>query len=208
MDLGKDRLPGATKHTVAKVQTGRQISDVESQEDGLESRTQAALIEQMALMEASPLGLQYSAALVLQVQAKHDQVDRIEDRLETLIDQQSSRLQQVQSRQPGFLTLPGARAEWQRQVQQQRALVQRLEGRLENVREIRDAMSIHGPRIEELAGRKVRAQAPGLASDFDDFQEAQRRHQEKLRQQEKEKRQAQELGLGRGLSLGLSQRRG
>lgn len=206
MDLGKDRLPTRTNHTAA--QTARQVSDVENQGDNLESRSQEALIEQAALLEASPLELQYSAALALQVQAKHDQVDRIEDRLETLIEQQSSRLQQVQNRQPGLLTLPGARAKWQRQIQQQRTLVQRLEGRLESVREIRDAMSIHGPRIEELAGRKVRAQAPGLAADFDDFQEAQRRHQAKLRQQEKEKRQAQELGLGKGLSLGLSQRRG
>ncbi len=206
MDLGKDRLPTRTNQTAA--QTARQVSDVENQGDNLESRSQEALIEQAALLEASPLELQYSAALALQVQAKHDQVDRIEDRLETLIEQQSSRLQQVQNRQPGLLTLPGARAKWQRQIQQQRTLVQRLEGRLESVREIRDAMSIHGPRIEELAGRKVRAQAPGLAADFDDFQEAQRRHQAKLRQQEKEKRQAQELGLGKGLSLGLSQRRG
>lgn len=208
MDLGKDRLPTTTKHTAAQVQSARQASDAENQGDSLESRTREALIEQAALLEASPLELQYSAALALQVQAKHDQVDRIEDRLETLIEQQSSRLQQVQNRQPGLLTLPGARAKWQRQIQQQRTLMQRLEGRLESVREIRDAMSIHGPRIEELAGRKVRAQAPELAADFDDFQEAQRRHQAKLRQQEKEKRQAQELGLGKGLSLVLSQRRG
>ncbi len=186
--------------------------DAVAQADALLERAQEAQAEQTALLEASPLESQYSAAFAAQVEAKHDQAERIEDRLENLIEQQASRLQRTQASQPGLFSRPGARAKWQSQIQQQQSAMQRLHGRLEAVREIKDGMGAHGPRIEELAHRKVRAQEPGLAKDWEEMREAERLHQALLRKQEQEKKQALERerrgeNLGRGLRLGLTQAR-
>ena len=185
--------------------------DAEAQADALLERAQEEQAEQTALLEATPLESQYNAAFAAQVEAKHDQAERIEDRLENLIEMQASRLQQAQSSQPGILALPGARARWQQQMQQQQGTMQRLQGRLEAVREIKEGMGVHGSRIEELATRKLRAQEPELASGWDDMREAQRQHQALLRKQEQEKKQGlereQREQLGRGLRLGLSQAR-
>ncbi|OQW86269.1 MAG: hypothetical protein BWK72_18010 [Rhodoferax ferrireducens] len=186
--------------------------DAIAQADALLDRAQEAQTEQTALLEASPLESQYSAAFAAQVEAKHDQAERIEDRLENLIEQQASRLQQTQASQPGLFSRPGVRAKWQSQVQQQQSAMQRLHGRLEAVREIKDGMGAHGPRIEELAHRKVRAQEPELAKDWEEMREAERLHQALLRKQEQEKKQALERerrgeNIGRGLRLGLTQAR-
>lgn len=186
--------------------------DAVAQADALLERAQEAQAEQTALLEASPLESQYSAAFAAQVEAKHDQAERIEDRLENLIEQQASRLQQTQAGQPGLFSRPGARAKWQSQVQQQQSAMQRLHGRLETVREIKDGMGSHGPRIEELAHRKVRSQEPELAKDWEEMREAERLHQALLRKQEQEKKQALERerrgeNLGRGLRHGLTQAR-
>ena len=186
--------------------------DAVAQADALLERAQEAQAEQTALLEASPLESQYSAAFAAQVEAKHDQAERIEDRLENLIEQQASRLQRTQASQPGLFSRPGARAKWQSQIQQQQSAMQRLHGRLEAVREIKDGMGAHGPRIEELAHRKVRSQEPELVKDWEEMREAERLHQALLRKQEQEKKQALERerrgeNLGRGLRLGLTQAR-
>ena len=181
--------------------------DAETQTETLLELVQEAQAEQTALLEATPLESQYNAGFAALVEEKHDQVERIEDKLENLIDLQASRLQQTQARQPGLFALPGARAKWQQQVQQQQNTMQRLHGRLETVREIKEGMGVHNPRIDELAIRKLRTQEPELASEWDDMQEAQRLHQAMQRKQEQEKKQAlehEQLNRG-GLRLGLSQ---
>jgi hypothetical protein len=180
--------------------------DAETQTNTLLELAQEMQTEQTALLEATPLESQYSASFAALVEEKHDQAERIEDKLENLIDLQVSRLQQTQAKQPGLFSFPGARARWQQQVQQQQNTMQRLHGRLETVREIKEGMGIHNPRIDELAIRKLRAQEPELASEWDDMQEAQRLHQAMQRKQEQEKRQAlerEQLSRG-GLRLGLS----
>ena len=173
----------------ARAEPNKQIGrDAETQTDTLLELAQEMQAEQTALLEATPLESQYSASFAALVEEKHDQAERIEDKLENLIDLQVSRLQQTQARQPGLFALPGARAKWQQQVQQQQNTVQRLHGRLETVREIKEGMGVHGPRIDELAIRKLRAQEPELASEWDDMQEAQRLHQTLQRKQEQEKK--------------------
>lgn len=186
--------------------------DALAQADALLDRAQEAQTEQTAWLEASPLESQYNAAFAAQVEDKHDQAERIEDRLENLIEQQASRLQQAQAVQPGLFSRPGSRARWQSQIQQQQSAMQRLHGRLEAVREIKDGMGVHAPRIEELAARKLRAQSPELVKEWEEMREAQRRHEALLRKQEQEKRQALERerrgeNVGRGLRLGLTQAR-
>lgn len=183
-----------------------------TQADALLESAQEAQADQSALLESSPLASQYSAALAAQVEAKHDQAERIEDRLENLIDQQASRLQQTQASEPGLFSRPGARAKWQNQVQQQQNIMQRLHGRLEAVREIKEGMGAQGPRIEELAHRKLRSQEPELAKEWDEMREAQRLHQALMRKREQERKQSLERergaeGLGRSLRIGLTQAR-
>lgn len=95
-------------------------------------------------------------------------------------------------------------------MQQQQHTMQRLHGRLESVREIKEGMGLHGPRIDELAIRKLRAQEPELAREWDAMQEAQRLHQALQRKQEQEKKQTwerEQLSRG-GLRLGFSQTTG
>ena len=175
--------------------------------DSLLDRARDAQEELAAAVGAAPLESQYNAALAAQIEAKHDQAEGIEDRLEHLVEQQASRLQQTQARQPGLLALPGARARWQDSIQQQQASMLRLQNRLELVREIRDGMGLHGPRVEELATRKLRAQDPELADGWDELREAQRLHRQHQRRFEKEQKSAlereqhQAQGAGRSLSL-------
>lgn len=185
--------------------------DADAQGASLLDRAQEAQAEQMTMLEATPLESQYSAAFAAQVEAKHGQAERIEERLENLIEQQASRLQQTQTRQPSFFAFPGARAKWQNHLQQQKNTMQRLHGRLDVVREIKEGMGVHGPLIDELATRKLHAQEPDLAKGWNRMLEAQRLHEVLLRKQEHEKKQAQEREhcerMGRGLHLGLSQAR-
>ncbi|KGK65808.1 IncP plasmid survival protein KfrC [Xanthomonas citri] len=170
---------------------------------------QAAEIEQQATLEAAPIEQSYPETLALYVQAKHDQVEHIEDRLENLIDRQQARLQQTQASAPGRLSLPGSKRAWQNQQAQQQARLQTLHARLEAVSEIKEGMGLHLPKIEELATRKMRAENPELASDWDAMIAAARRHELLMRKQEQEQErkqsQAQERP-GRSQSLGLSAR--
>jgi hypothetical protein len=177
------------------------LDGVAAQADGLLEQAQAVQAEQTAMLEATPLESQYGAAFAALVEAKHDQAERIEDRLESLISQQTSRLQQTLTGQPGLFSSLGAQAR-QNQVKQQK-IIQRLQDRLEAVREIKEGMGVHGPRIEELVTRKLRAQEPGLTREWEDMCEARRLHQALLRSQEQDKRRALEgerhAHLGRGI---------
>lgn len=183
-------------------------ADAQAQSDTLLERAQEAQTEQTALLEATPVESQYAAAFAALVEAKHDQAERIENRLEVLVEQQGSRLQQTQSGPPTIISLPGSRAKWQQKVAQQQTAVQRLQGRLERVREIKDGMGIRGARIEELATRKLRAQEPGLAREWDNMLEAQRQHQAVLRKREQDEKKtlerSQREAPGRGVRISIS----
>lgn len=159
--------------------------------------------EQQTLLEAAPVEQTYQDTLVAYVQAKHTQAEYIEDRLEHLIDQQTVRLAQTRLAQPGVFTMPAAKRAWQTQQTQQRARLQTLRVRLEAVREIKEGMGLHAPRIEELATRKLRAEWPELASDWDAMREALRHHQlhERGHRNEQKRQKEQSAALGQSLSV-------
>ena len=115
MSIPRERLQQQTQQTARATLAGaRQAgADAEVQADALQDRALEAQAEQAALLEASPLESQYSAAFAAQVEAKHDQAERVEDRLEDLIERQESRMQQAQAKQPGMLALPSTRAKAQ-----------------------------------------------------------------------------------------------
>ena len=157
----------------------------------LQKRAEDYEAEQAALLEAIPLESQYLATLAVYAEAKQEQVERLEDRLENLIEQQLARLQHSQSRRPGLFAMPGTRAAWQQQQARQQARIQCLQNRLENVREIKESMDIHGPKIEGLAARKLRAREPELAGEWDKVRLAQRHHQAMQRKKQVQKQEQQ-----------------
>ena len=196
------------RDTDSNLQAGNEI---EMQAEFLLDEARAADSGQSSLIDSAPVESQYTAALAAQVDAKHDQTERVEDRLENLIELQSTRLQQVQVQQPGLLALPGTRQLWQQKLQQQQNTLQKLRGRLEAVREIKEGMSLHSPRIEELAAHKLRFKEPDMVVNWVNRQEAQRRHQALLRQQEQNQKKLLLIGeseqqLGRGMHLSQSSR--
>ncbi|SDY81707.1 IncP plasmid survival protein KfrC family protein [Nitrosomonas halophila] len=195
-------LQRGTNATVP-IRSARSVATTSDGEELLEAAQEIKREQQVAL-EAAPIEQTYQQALAVYVQSKFDQVDRIEDRLQNLIDRQQDRLQQAQAAKPGFLARPGTRQTWQSRQAQQQARLQVLHTRLEMVRDIKEGMGIHGPKIEELATRKMRAEHPELASDWDAMREAARRHQALTRKQERERKLAQEQRLGRSHSLSLS----
>lgn len=182
------------------------VGEAVSRADGLLEQVIETASGQALEITQQTLEQRYEAAMVQYVEAKRDQAGRIEDRLESLIEAQTSRLQDVQSHAPGLLALPGTRLKWQQQIQRQQTTVQLLHARLETVREIKDGMDMHGSRIEALAHHKLRHDQPDLASEWDDMLAAQRRHVTL----EREKRHRETLArstAGRGLHLGHVQER-
>lgn len=175
-----------------------------AQGDSLADRAKELQSEQLALVDVDPVEVRYSNVLASLIEAKQEQAARLENRLEHLIEQQASRLQQCQTQQPGFVSLPGNRGKWQQQLQVQQNALQQLQGRLETVREIKDGMGIHGPRVEELAERKLRAEQPELAHEWDDLQLAQRldlAQRRKLEIERERERRAHARGITQNLAL-------
>lgn len=210
-------LGGATRSQLEPDATRQNVSGTNSQENfliGLRSTTgvdelvetaQEAEREQQALLETAPVEQSFQDALIVYVEEKHEQVDRIEDKLEGLIERQQSRLMQTQSTKPGLFALSGTRRAWREQQIQQQARLQTMQARLETVREIRDGMGLHSPKIEELAERKLRMHEPEIANELDSVLEAGRRHQAVTRQLQNEKKRNQSENLSGGLLLSISQ---
>lgn len=145
------------------------------------------------LSQPSAVELQYPVALAAFVEAKRGQVAGLEDKLEGIIEAQSSKLQMLQASQPSMLSLPSTKRRWQEQVQNQNSSIARLHSRLDTVREIKEGMGVHSSRVEDLAARKLRREDPDLCEQWDALRLAQRQH-EAIRRQEAA-RQKKERGL-------------
>lgn len=68
-------------------------------EDAQEAKTESQAAQDLSLVESA-----YKEAFAMQTESKRAQVDSIEDKLENLIERQTSRLQQMQSQQPGLFS--------------------------------------------------------------------------------------------------------
>jgi predicted nucleotidyltransferase component of viral defense system len=133
--------------------------------------------QQDALLDTASMDDRYSSTLASYVQEKHDQVERLESRLESLLERQQAQLAQLQGSPPRLLALPSARAAWRQAQEVQKSTIISLQNRLEAVREIKDAMGLHAPRVEEMAHRKMRTQHRELAQAWDASQVEIRRQQ-------------------------------
>ena len=183
-------------------------------DENIVEAAEAVQSEQQAMLDGASVAQAYEVTLANYVEAKHNQVARLEGRLENLIEQQEARVQQTQANAPGMFSLPGTKRAWQAKTMREQARLQTLRNRLEAVREIRDGMSLRVPRIEELATRKMRAENPQLASSWDAMREEQRRleseEQKRVLKAREEQRQTQVQSQtqthGRGRTLSLSRR--
>jgi adenine/guanine phosphoribosyltransferase-like PRPP-binding protein len=196
----RDRISAARNAGIGRLDEGR----TQATEGGGADLIDSALgleREQQALLESAPVEQSYQEALSLYVQAKHEQVEHIEERLESLIDRQQASLAQARSNPPGLLSRPSTKRAWQTLQAKQRARIQTLHGRLDAVREVKEGMGLHSPRIEELATRKLRVERPELAADWDAMRESVRRHQMMVRKHEQEQKQARERGRGQSLAI-------
>ena len=172
----------------------------ENQGDALVEQATELQAEQMSIIDTQ-LESRYSTELAVIIEDKHEQVEHIEEKLDDLIELQISRLQQIKSQEPGILAMPGSRLKWQQKMQRVDNTMQRLNNRLELVREIKEGMGIHGQKIEELAFNKLRHKDPILVGQWEDMQEARRRHQALSR---KKLNNVLEKTQNRGAGLGLS----
>lgn len=172
----------------------------EAEAQRLQESAVAQKREQQAMVEASPLEKSWQESLASYVQLKHDQVARLEDRLEKLLSNKQRDLKRSSEHKPGFFSLSKTKRAWQASQVQQRARIQSLVNRLGVVREIRTGMGVFAPRIEEMATRKMRAAHPEMASDWDAMREAFRAKQVNDRLQSKsQKREKQaKKGVKRG----------
>jgi predicted nucleotidyltransferase component of viral defense system len=152
--------------------------------------------QQEALLDTPPIEERYTSTLASYVEAKQEQVERLESRLESLIERQQAQLAQLQSSRPGIFSRPSTRAAWQQAQAAQQSTILTLQNRLETVRELRDSMGLHAPRVEEMAHRKMRSHHPELAQEWDAFQVAQRRQQTEQRNA-----RTNQQSNGRGIGL-------
>jgi hypothetical protein len=186
------------------IKTGSPSSEAEAQE--LESRTLEAEDANEADIATSYIEAEYLSSFATRLQATSLQVQRLEDRLEVLIEDQTKRLQRVEQQRPGTLSLPSTRSKWQAETQANLASLRRMHGRLERVREVRDGMLPSGPLIEHLAKQKLRAQDPELVDSWEQARQARRVHEQHLLLQERAKKRAsdaQAADSGRVDSLSL-----
>ena len=152
-------------------------------EFGRAESAQARSIEaDQSRLQSQSTGEQYQAALQTYLQANAQRIERIENRLETLIENQQAALGELEARQPGFLSSRKARAEWSAEIETAQDRLQSLDSRLSRLEEIKE-------QSEELAEEKMREREPELAREWDAARQAQRGQQEHERRQRQTTRQ-------------------
>ncbi len=140
--------------------------------------------------ESQAAGEQYQAALQTYLQANAQRIERIENRLETLVENQQSSLSDLKAHEPGFLASRRTKAQWSASLETAQDRLQTLTNRLSRVEEIKEQSA-------ELAEEKMREREPEVARTWDQARQAERNAQEKLRQArtaEREKGRTLELG--------------
>ena len=160
-------------------------------ETGRAESAQARGIEaDQARLQSQSSGGPYQAALQTYLQANAQRIERIENRLEILVENQQSNLSELKTQEPGFLASRRAKAEWSTSVETAQDRLQTLNHRLSRVEEIKEQSA-------ELAEEKMREREPAIARMWDQTRQAQRGAQEKQR-----KARSAERGKERSLEFG------
>ena len=145
--------------------------------------------EQARLRDQS-VGSRYQGALQTYLQANAERIERIEDRLETLIENQQSALGELEAQRPGFFSSTATKAQWAADMEASQDRLQILRGRLSGLEEIKEQSA-------ELAEDKMREREPELAREWDAVRRAERsgrEHQRKAAQLERSPDRGREQG--------------
>jgi hypothetical protein len=118
-------------------------------------------------------GVTYQSMLPKYIQAKREQVTRLNVRLLGMIQACN---QIAGTPDPGRFSLPVTKQAWQTNQAKVQMRLKSLNARLEAVRGIEEGMGVLRPKIEELAVRKMRTEHPMLAVEWDAACEQARRN--------------------------------
>lgn len=105
----------------------------------------------------------YDSSLLTYIGAKSEQVDRIEQKLEAIIQTQQREMDQLQRNKPSILTKSSIRNQWQQDISRRKSICNRLTTRLEFVRELKEEVDVLSSKLEALAEQKLRKEEPELA---------------------------------------------
>ena len=163
-------------------------------ETGRAESAQARAIEaDQARLQGQGSGEQYQAALQTYLRANAQRIERIENRLEVLVENQQSTLSELKTHEPGFLASRRVRSEWSASLETAQDRLQNLNNRLSRVEEIKEQSA-------ELVEEKLREQEPEMTKAWDQARQAERNAQERQRQaRAAERQQSRTLELGREL---------
>lgn len=173
-------------------------------DDSLLKEAQLLEQEQKNLIDSSLVEQMYESTLSVYVQAKTEQVEKIENDLERMIDKQQVQLQNLQINKPGMLSMPGKKKAWEDAISKQKNRLHTLHNRLDIVKEIKDGMGIQTTKINELATKSMRFDNKELANDWDMLQQANRLHAALQKKQQQEKQQSIKKGVTLSLSHSLT----
>jgi len=211
VDRARDRIV-AQAHARTDSDFGEviQADRVSAVGDSLLHQAQTAEREQRALLaQTSPTSAveAYETQKKLYIEAKHQQVERIEDKLRGLIRTQQTKIQQLQTNSPRWLARPSAKRAFQTQLSQQQSRLQTIEQRLSGVLAIKTRTNPHAPTVEALAAQKLRREQPELIRSRDAELAAKRLRELKAQdeQREKQRQEQAQQRQARGLSQRLKQ---
>ena len=188
---------------------GRELADARSREsqgpaqEGLNAPDEAkaagafarGIEADQARLRDQSVGERYQASLQTYLLANTQRIDRIENRLETLIENQQAALGEMEAQRPGLFSSAGTRAGWMAGREAALDRLQTLHGRMSRVEELKEKSA-------ELAEEKMRGHEPELAGAWDAARRAQRGQQEEQRRDRQPTRQAdRSRGQGRELEL-------
>lgn len=127
-----------------------------------------------AAAELSDVRQDYDTAFEALMAHKAQQIERIESRLEDLAEDADEVVRKLAANQPGLLSLPGRRSSWSQAMEHAQARAQQIHNRLDQVREIAHGTGLHGPALEDLVRKRLRAEHPELVDAWDRHREEER----------------------------------
>jgi len=180
--------------------------------DSLLHQAEQSASEQRALLENASLEQTLTATLKPYVEAKHEQIERIEAKLGQVIEQQQTKLNQVEQNPPKHKWLSSKKTKaantnaWYNNKNKQLARLHELNYRKSRVEKIKESTDSRFPTIDQLATQKMRREHPELAASWNAMRESVRLKQQQERQQREKQAQSQEQSQLQGYSLSLGHR--
>lgn len=110
---------------------------------------------------------QYEIALADLIHDRYEKAEVIENKLENLIKRQINNIKRHNQKKPNkFFSLPKQTKEWNRELQKQQFILERLRDKLRAVHEIKEKVTHEGPQLELLAQKELQLKNPALVAAY------------------------------------------